>query len=183
MEVLNNLLYGFSLAMLPINLLYCVVGTVFGAIVGALPGLGPSAGLAVVLPLTFGLNPVSGIIMLAGIYYGTMYGGAITSILIGIPGDSAAVATTFDGYPMATKRNRPGAALGMSFFASFIGGTVCVVVFTFLAPYLAKYALSFGPPEYFALMVLGLTTIAGLTGKNPYKGLIVALVGDRKSVV
>lgn len=177
MEVLTNLTYGFSLALQPVNLLYCLIGTVFGAIVGALPGLGPSAGLAVVLPLTFGMNPVAGIIMLCGIYYGTMYGGGITAILIGIPGDSAAVATTFDGYPMATKRNRPGAALGTSFFASFIGGTVCVVIFTFLAPSLAKYALSFGPPEYFALMVLGLTTIAGLTGKNPYKGFISGLVG------
>jgi putative tricarboxylic transport membrane protein len=123
------------------------------------------------------MEPVSGIIMLAGIYYGTMYGGAITAILLGIPGDSAAVATTFDGFPMATKRHRPGAALGVSFFASFIGGTLCIIVFTFLAPKLAKYALSFGPPEYFALMVLGLTTIAGLTGKRPVKGCISALLG------
>jgi putative tricarboxylic transport membrane protein len=177
MDVLSNLAYGFSVALQPINILYCLIGTVFGVIVGALPGLGPSAGLAIILPLTFGMNPVAGIIMLCGIYYGTMYGGGITSILLGIPGDPASVATTFDGYPMATKRKRPGAALGMSFFASFIGGTICVVIFTFLAPSLAKYALSFGPPEYFALMLLGLTTIAGLTGKNPYKGFISALVG------
>jgi len=176
METLHNLIFGLSVAADPINLLYCVIGVVFGVIVGALPGLGPSAGIAIVLPITFGANPVAGIIMLAGIYYGAMYGGSITSILINTPGDSAAVMTTLDGYPLA-KKGRPGASLGMAAFASIIGGTICVVVFMYLAPALANYALSFGPPEYFALMVLGLTTIAGMTGKFPSKGYLSALVG------
>lgn len=148
-ETLSNLLYGFTVAITPINLLYCLVGVITGTIIGALPGLGPSAGLAVLLPITFGIEPVSGIIMLAGIYYGAMYGGSITSILINTPGDSAAVMTSLDGYPL-TQKGRAGAAMGMAAFSSFIGGTVAVVAFTFLAPVLASAALSFGPPEYFA---------------------------------
>jgi putative tricarboxylic transport membrane protein len=175
-ETLQNLIYGFSVASDPINLLYCLIGVVFGVFIGALPGLGPSAGLAIILPLTFGMSPVAGIIMMAGIYYGSMYGGSITSILINVPGDPASVATTLDGYAMARK-GRAGAALGMSAFGSFIAGTACVVAFTFLAPALAEYALSFGPPEYFALMVLGLTTIAGMTGQFPSKGYLSALLG------
>ncbi|MEG6522665.1 tripartite tricarboxylate transporter permease [Desulfotomaculum sp. 1211_IL3151] len=176
MEVLSNLIYGFSVAITPINLLYCIVGVVTGTIIGALPGLGPSAGLAVLLPLTFGADPVAGIIMLAGIYYGAMYGGSITSILINTPGDSAAVMTTMDGYPLA-QQGRAGAAMGMAAFSSFIGGSASVIAFMFLAPVLAKAALSFGPPEYFALMVLGLTTLAGMTGNSPVKGFISALLG------
>ena len=175
-ETLSNLLYGFTVAITPINLLYCLVGVITGTIIGALPGLGPSAGLAVLLPITFGIEPVSGIIMLAGIYYGAMYGGSITSILINTPGDSAAVMTSLDGYPL-TQKGRAGAAMGMAAFSSFIGGTVAVVAFTFLAPVLASAALSFGPPEYFALMVLGLTTLAGMTGDNPTKGFISAILG------
>ncbi|MFZ5943250.1 MAG: tripartite tricarboxylate transporter permease [Bacillota bacterium] len=175
-ETLTNLLYGFTVAITPMNILYCLIGVVSGTIIGALPGLGPSAGLAVLLPITFGSDPVSGIIMLAGIYYGAMYGGSITSILINTPGDSAAVMTTLDGYPLA-QQGKAGPAMGMAAFSSFIGGTVSVIAFTFLAPALAKAALSFGPPEYFALMVLGLTTLAGMTGENPVKGFISALVG------
>jgi len=175
-ETLHNLLYGLSVANDPMNLLYCLIGVIFGTVVGALPGLGPSAGIAVLLPLTFGANPISGIIMLAGIYYGAMYGGSITSILINTPGDSAAVMTTMDGYPLAQK-GKAGQALGMAAFASIIGGTICVVAFMFLAPALASFAIRFGPPEYFALMVLGLTTIAGMTGKYPSKGFLSALLG------
>lgn len=182
METLSNLLVGLSVAADPINLLYVTVGVIAGMIIGALPGLGPSAGIAILLPLTFGVQPVAGIIMLAGIYYGAMYGGSITSILINVPGDSASVMTTLDGYPMALA-GRGGAALGMSAFASFIGGTICVVVFMYLAPALAKVALSFGPPEYFALMALGLTTLAGMTGKYPLKGFLAAVVGLFLSVV
>ena len=177
MDTFANLLGGLEIALQPINLLYCFGGAVIGAIVGALPGLGPSAGCAIILPLTFGMDPIAGIIMLCALYYGTMYGGAITSILLGIPGDSASVATTFDGYPMAKKRGRPGAALGMSFVASFIGGTICTIAFTFLAPSLAGYALSFGPPEYFALMFLGLTAVSAMTGNDPLKGFISAILG------
>lgn len=182
LETLTNLLYGFSVAIDPVNLIYCIIGVTCGTIIGALPGLGPSAGLAVLLPLTFGADPVSGIIMLAGIYYGAMFGGAITSILINTPGDSAAVMTTLDGYPL-TKKGKAGPAMGMAAFSSFIGGTISIIIFTFLAPVLANFALSFGPPEYFALMVLGLTTIASLTGDVPVKGFISALMGLFFSVI
>jgi len=176
LETLHNLMMGLSVAADPMNLLFCAIGVVFGTVIGALPGLGPTAGIAVLLPLTFGVNPISGIIMLAGIYYGAMYGGAITAILINTPGDSSAVMTTLDGYPLA-KKGKAGQALGMAAFASIIGGTISVVAFMYLAPALAKFALSFGPPEYFALMVLGLTTIAGMTGKVPSKGYLSALLG------
>lgn len=176
MDVIQNLMMGLSVAADPTNLLYCFIGVLVGTIIGALPGIGPSAGIALLVPLTFGADPTSAIIMLCGIYYGAMYGGSITSILINVPGDSASVMTTMDGYPMA-KAGRAGAALGMSAFASFIAGTFSVVAFMFMAPALAKYALSFGPPEYFALMILGLTTLAGLTGKSPAKGFMSAFVG------
>lgn len=182
METLRNLLMGLSVATDPINLVYVTIGVITGVLIGALPGLGPSAGLAILLPITFGADPVAGIIMLAGIYYGAMYGGSITSILINTPGDSAAVMTTLDGYPLALA-GRAGPAMGMAAFASFAGGTACVVAFMYLAPALAKVALSFGPPEYFALMVLGLTTLAGMTGKFPLKGFLAAAVGLFLSIV
>lgn len=176
LDILNHLATGFSVAADPINLLFCALGVAAGVIIGALPGLGPSVGIAVLLPLTFGMEPVTAIIMLCGIYYGAMYGGSISSILINTPGDSSAVMTALDGYPLA-KKGRAGQALGMSAFASIIGGTVCVVLFMFLAPALAGFALRFGPPEYFALMVMGLTTISGMTGDNPFKGYLSALLG------
>ena len=182
MEVLKNLAFGFSVAVSPLNLLYCFTGVVFGIIVGALPGLGPSAGIAILLPFTFGMKPTAGIIMLAGIYYGCMYGGSISSILINTPGDSAAVMTTVDGHPMARK-GLAGKALGMAGFASFIGGSISVVIFMFLAPVLADYALLFGPTEYTALMIMALTIIGGLTGKSPAKGLISALLGLFISII
>jgi putative tricarboxylic transport membrane protein len=181
-DVLKNLVFGLSVAISPLNLLYCFTGVVFGIIVGALPGLGPSAGIAILLPFTFGMNPTAGIIMLAGIYYGCMYGGSISSILINTPGDSAAVMTTVDGHPMARK-GLAGKALGMAGFASFIGGSISVVAFMFLSPVLADYALLFGPAEYTALMVMALTIIGGLTGKSPAKGLISALLGLLISII
>ncbi|MGI6603568.1 MAG: tripartite tricarboxylate transporter permease [bacterium] len=176
METLSLLLSGFAVATQPQNLFACMTGVIAGVLIGALPGLGPSTGVAVLLPLTFGFNPVTAIVMLAGIYYGAMYGGAIASILINTPGDAAAVMTCMDGYPLAQK-GRAGPALGMSCFASFIGGTISVIVFTFLAPALAEATLWFGPPEYFALMVMGLSTVSGLTGKSPFKGMVAMLVG------
>jgi putative tricarboxylic transport membrane protein len=182
METMQNLLLGLSVALEPLNLLYVLVGVISGVIIGALPGLGPSAGLAILLPLTFGVDPIAGIILLAGIYYGAMYGGAMTSILINTPGDPASVMTTMDGYPM-TQAGRTGAAMGMAAFASFIGGTVCVIAFMYLAPALAQVALSFGPPEYFALMVLGLTTLAGMTGKYPVKGYLAAVFGLSLAII
>ncbi|MDK2882525.1 MAG: putative tricarboxylic transport rane protein [Bacillota bacterium] len=182
METLSLLLSGFSVALQPVNLFACLIGVIAGTLIGALPGLGPSTGVAVLLPLTFGVNPTTAIVMLAGIYYGAMYGGAIASILINTPGDSAAVTTCLDGYPLAQK-GRAGAALGMAAFASFIGGTISVIVFTFLAPALAQATLWFGPPEYFALMVMGLSTVSGLTGKSPFKGMASMLIGLALSCV
>ncbi len=174
--LLQNLSIGFSVLANPIVLLYAFGGVLCGVIIGALPGLGPSVGIAVLLPLTYGMNPAAGIILLAGIYYGAMYGGSITSILINTPGDSAAVMTTIDGYPLAQK-GQAGKALGMAAYASVIGGTISVVAFMLFAPVIAKYALVFGSSEYFALMILGLTSIAGMTGKSPAKGFLSAFIG------
>ena len=173
---LDNLLLGFSIALTPINLLFAFVGVFLGTIIGALPGIGPSAGVAVLLPVTFGMSPVTAIIMLAGIYYGAMYGGTITSVLINTPGESASVMTTLDGFQMALK-GRAGAALGMAAIGSFIAGTVSVVLLMAAAPPLADLAVKFGPPEYFALMVLGLTTLASLTSGSMLKGMLMAVVG------
>lgn len=175
-EVLSNLAMGFEVMSDPMMLLYCFVGVVLGAFIGALPGLGPSCGIAILLPVTYGMNPTAGIIMLCGIYYGAMFGGAITAILINVPGDAASVCTTFDGYPMA-KRGEGGKALGMSTFASFIAGTIGTVMFMFLAPFIAKFALTFGASEFFALMVLGLASVSGMAGKAPSKAFMAALFG------
>lgn len=176
MELINNLITGFSVCSDPIVILYCFIGVVCGVVIGALPGLGPTTGIAILLPLTYGMDPVAGIVMLAGIYYGAMYGGSITAILINTPGDSAAVMTTLDGYPMAVK-GRPAQALGMAAYASIIGGTVSIVMFMLLAPIIAEFALAFSPAEYFSLMVMGLTSIAGMTGDDPFKGFLSAGLG------
>jgi putative tricarboxylic transport membrane protein len=173
---LNDLLFGFSIALTPTNLMFALLGAFLGTVIGALPGIGPSAGVAVLLPVTFGMPPVTAMIMLAGIYYGAMYGGTITSVLINTPGESASVMTTLDGYQMALK-GRAGAALGMAAIGSFIAGTVSVVLLMVAAPPLADLAITFGPPEYFALMVLGLTTLASLTGGSMVKGLLMAVAG------
>src|SRR5688572_4987405 len=172
----DHLLLGFSLATTPVNLLFAFLGVFLGTVIGALPGIGPSAGVAVLLPVTFGMSPVTAIIMLAGIYYGAMYGGTITSVLINTPGESSSVMTTLDGFQMALK-GRAGAALGMAAIGSFIAGTVSVVLLMVAAPPLADLAVTFGPPEYFALMVLGLTTLASLTGGSLLKGMVMAVAG------
>ncbi|MGH6620595.1 MAG: tripartite tricarboxylate transporter permease [Alphaproteobacteria bacterium] len=172
----NDLILGFSIALTPTNLLFALLGVFLGTVIGALPGIGPSAGIAVLLPVTFGMPPVTAIIMLAGIYYGSMYGGTITSVLINTPGESASVMTTLDGYQMALK-GRAGAALGMAAIGSFIAGTASVVLLMVAAPPLADLAVTFGPPEYFALMVLGLTTLASLTSGSMIKGLLMAVAG------
>ncbi|MDY0235694.1 MAG: tripartite tricarboxylate transporter permease [Gudongella sp.] len=174
--LLNNLSLGFSVLADPIVLLYAFGGVLCGVIIGALPGLGPSVGIAVLLPLTYGMEPAVGIILLAGIYYGAMYGGSITAILINTPGDSAAVMTALDGYPLALK-GQAGKAMGMAAYASVIGGTISVIAFMLFAPVIAKYALVFGSSEYFALMVLGLASIAGMTGDSPSKGFLAAFIG------
>src|SRR5437870_6375482 len=176
MEIFQGLLHGFQVAFQPINLLYWFVGVFIGTLVGVLPGLGPAAAIALLLPSTFSVPTVSAIIMLAGIYYGAMYGGSTTSILVNIPGEAASVVTCLDGHAMA-RQGRAGAALGIAAFGSFIAGTLSVVLLTFLAPFLARVTLSFGPPEYFALMVLGLTLLTYFARESMVKALMMAAVG------
>src|SRR6267142_3238416 len=148
---------GFAVALQPANLLWCLVGVVLGTVVGIMPGLGPPATIAMLLPLTFLMHPAGAMIMLAGIYYGAKYGGSTTSILLNVPGESASVVTCLDGYQMALQ-GRAGAALGIAAIASFIAGTVGVLGLMLVSPLLARWALSFGPPEPFALLLLALTT-------------------------
>ena len=176
MEALEQLGQGFSIALTVQNLALAFVGVLTGTMVGILPGIGPSAGVALALPLTFGLEPVSAIIMLAGIYYGAMYGGTLTSVLINTPGESASVMTTLDGYQMALK-GRAGAALGIAAIGSFIAGTLGVVALMLAAPPIAHLAVRFGPPEYFALALLGLLTLSGLAGSSVAKALLMAIAG------
>jgi len=154
----------------------CFLGCVMGTLVGVLPGLGPVAAISILLPSTYHMSPVSAIIMLAGIYYGAMYGGSTTSILVNIPGESASVITCLDGYQMA-RQGRAGAALGISAFGSFIAGTIATVLIMFAAPPLARIALVFGPPEYFSLMILGLAMLIYLATASMLKALIMACLG------
>lgn len=175
-EIFNNMMQGFSVALSPINLFLLLVGAFIGMIVGIIPGFGASAGIAILLPLTLSLDPTGAIIMLAGIYYGSMYGGATTSILINTPGDSAAVVSTFDGYPMA-QQGKAGKALITQAIASFVGGSIGVILIFTLAPSFSKVALKFGPPEYFMLMVMGLLTLIWMTDDSKVKGFISALIG------
>src|SRR5436189_1899356 len=167
---------GFAVALQPANLLWCLVGVVLGTVVGILPGLGPPATIAMLLPLTFLMNPAGAMIMLAGIFYGAMYGGSTTSILLNIPGEAASVVTCLDGYQMA-RQGRAGAALAISAFGSFIAGTLSIVGLMLLAPPLAAFAIKFGPPENFALLVLGLMMVGYLAGGSMTKGLMMACLG------
>jgi len=176
MDIAAGLLHGFAVALTPGNLLWCFVGCFLGTVVGVLPGLGPAATIAMLLPLTFQMSPTSGIIMLAGIYYGAKYGGSTTSILLNVPGESSSVVTCLDGYQMARK-GRAGAALGIAAIASFVAGTVGVIALMLISPPLAKFALSFSSPEYFALMSLGLAMVVLLAGKSLVKALLSMLVG------
>ncbi|MCK7607745.1 tripartite tricarboxylate transporter permease [Geobacillus stearothermophilus] len=176
MEALSMLLSGFSEAFTPLNLLAALIGAFIGTLVGMLPGLGPTSAIAILLPLTTVLGPTQGIIMLAGIYYGAMYGGSTTAILLNIPGEVSSVPTCLDGYPMA-KQGRGGAALGIAAIASFIAGIIGVIGLVFFAPLLADQALKFGPPEYFSLMLLALTVVVSLAGNSLLKGLIMGLFG------
>ena len=176
MDVLDKIGLGLSIALTPANLLFCFVGTVFGTLVGVLPGFGPVGAFSLLLPLTYKMEAASAIIMLAGVYYGAMYGGSTTSILVNIPGESASIVTCLDGYQMA-RQGRAGPALGISAFGSFIGGTLGVVGLMFLAPILGQAALSFGPPEFFALTFLGLTLVSYLSRGSTIKALIMAVLG------
>lgn len=176
LESLTNLGYGFSVALQPQNLLYCFIGVTMGTLVGVLPGIGPTATIALLLPATFKLNPVSAIIMLAGICYGAMYGGSTTSILLNIPGEASSVVTCLDGYQM-TRRGRAGPALGISAFGSFFAGTFSILGLVVLAPTLAGFALKFGPPEYFSLMIMGMTVVAYLSRRSMARALLMTVFG------
>ncbi|WP_127556716.1 tripartite tricarboxylate transporter permease [Saccharospirillum alexandrii] len=175
-DIFSNLALGFSVAVSPANILFLLIGSVVGMIVGLFPGFGPAAGIAILIPMTFGMDPTSAIIMLAGIYYGAMYGGTITSILINTPGESATVASTLDGYPLA-KQGRAGPALVMQAVASFVGGTTGVILICGLIPYLASFAASFGPTEYFLIIVFGLLLLTTVMGENKINGIVSALIG------
>ncbi|MCX5912877.1 MAG: tripartite tricarboxylate transporter permease [Deltaproteobacteria bacterium] len=176
MELLQNLALGFSTALAFDRLLACLIGVVIGTLVGVLPGIGPAAAISLLLPSTFHLDPTSGVIMLAGIYYGAMYGGSTTSILVNIPGEAASVVTCLDGYQMA-RNGRAGPALGISAMGSFIAGTLSVIGLMLVAPPLARFALSFGPPEYFALIFCGLAILIYLASGSILKAVIMALAG------
>lgn len=176
MDVINNLLYGFGIAFQPWNLISCFFGVLIGTLVGVLPGIGPVGAMSILLPITFGISPVTGIIMLAGIYYGAMYGGSTTSILVNIPGEAASVVTCLDGYQMALK-GRAGPALGISAFGSFIAGSLSLIGLMIMTNILSNVALLFGPTEYFSLMCLGLSLVTYLTQGSVIKGLIMAGIG------
>lgn len=176
MDSFNLLMSGFETALTWQNLLYCFIGVSIGMFVGILPGLGPSAGTALLIPLTFGMDPITAIVMLSGIYYGSMYGGTITTVLVNVPGEAASVITSLDGYPMA-KQGRAGVALGLSAIGSFIGGVIAIIGVTIVAPQLVKFALAFGPPEFFALIVFGMTMVIGLAGKSIIRGAIAVVIG------
>src|SRR5574341_1110200 len=183
MDLFQNILLFFRVALSFQNLLFCFLGVTLGTLIGVLPGIGPVTGVAILIPITFGLNATTAIITMAGVYYGAMYGGSTTSILINVPGESSSVMTCLDGYQLA-RQGRAGPALGMAAIASFITGTIATLALNLIAPPLADVALSFGPPEYFALTFMGLTLVTSLSGESMLKGsmsgvfgLIVACVG------
>jgi len=183
MEFYQSILLGFQASLQPINLLFCFIGVFIGTLVGVLPGLGPTGTMAILLPITFYAPPLSSIIMLAGIYYGSQYGGSTTSILVNIPGEPSSIVTCLDGHQMA-RQGRAGPALGISAFGSFIAGTIGVFGLMMLAQPLVRFALRFGPPEYFSLMIMGLIILIYLTQKSLIKaismgalGLILSFVG------
>lgn len=175
-EITGGFLGGLLNAFSPMNLLYCFVGSLLGTVVGVLPGLGPTATMAMLLPLTAYLDPTGAIIMLAGIFYGAMYGGSVTSILLNVPGEASSVLTAVDGYQM-TKQGRGGEALAIAAIGSFIAGTIAVVAIQLCAPPLAELGLKFGAPEYVALMAFCFTTVVGVSGKSMLRGILMAALG------
>jgi putative tricarboxylic transport membrane protein len=176
------LMQGFSIALSPINLLWALVGCLVGTLIGVLPGIGPTSGIAILLPLTTVLPPTSAIIMMAAIFYGAMYGGSTTAIVVNIPGEASSVPTAIDGYELA-KQGRGGPALGIAAISSFVAGTLSLVGLTFFAPVLANFALAFGPPEYFALMFMGLSLVISLSGRALLKGVIAMALGLIASLI
>ncbi|SES07139.1 tripartite tricarboxylate transporter permease [Salipaludibacillus aurantiacus] len=182
MNAFENLLYGFEVALQPEALMFVLIGVVAGTVIGMLPGLGPISALALMIPITYGMDPAIGIILMAGVYYGAIFGGSTSSILLNAPGVAGTVATSFDGYPLS-KQGKAGKALAIAAYASFIGGTVSVIGLMFIAPLLGRVAVSFGPAEYFALMVFGLTAVVSLSEKSLIKGLIAAVFGVMVSLI
>lgn len=176
MDLTAGLISGFKISLQYINLFYCFFGVLIGTLVGVLPGIGPTGAMAMLLPLTFGLSPTTAIIMLAGIYYGAMYGGSTTSILVNIPGEPSSVVTCLDGYQMA-KQGRAGPALGISALGSFIGGTISIIIMMFLVFPLAQAALRFGPPEFFSLICASMTLLTYLARGSKVKATIMILFG------
>ncbi len=173
---------GFSIALTPENVIAALLGAFLGTIIGAMPGIGSSAGIAVLVPVSFNYDATTALILMSGVYYGCMYGGTITSVLVNLPGESATVMTCLDGYELA-KKGQAGKALGVAQIGSFIWGTLGVVAIMLIGPPLAEFALQFGPPEYFALMTLGLASLAGLGGGSPVKSLMMATFGLLLSMV
>src|SRR5215216_3390328 len=173
---LNAFLDGFALVVEPKNLLYCLIGVLIGMVIGVLPGLGPAATIAILLPITYTIDPVSAIIMLAGIYYGAQYGGTITSVLLRLPGEASSVVTVFDGFALA-RQGQAGTALGIAAIGSFVGGTLSIIALTLVAPLVAGFALDFGPPEYTALALLGIMLVATISNGSKLKALIAATIG------
>lgn len=178
----SQLMDGFASVGTGMNILYCMIGVVFGMLVGVLPGLGPTAGTAILLPLTFSMTPTESIILLAGIYYGAMYGGTITSVLINTPGETASVITCLDGHPMA-KQGRAGAALGVAAIGSFVGGLIALMGLILFGPVVANQALKFGPPEFLCLILMGLSLVICLLGRSVVKGLMSAVFGLMLSTI
>src|SRR5713101_9578730 len=176
MEIFHNLVMGFGVAVTPINLLYALIGCLLGTLIGVLPGIGPVATIAMLLPVTFNLNPVAALIMLAGIYYGAQYGGSTTAILVNIPGESSSVVTCLDGYQMA-RQGRAGPALAVAALGSFFAGCVSTLIIALAAPPLAEVALKFGPSEYFSLMVFGLVAATVLAHGSLLKAIAMVLLG------
>jgi putative tricarboxylic transport membrane protein len=176
LEEINALFGGFAVAMSPFNIMLMLIGIILGVIIGVLPGLGGANGIAILLPLTFTMPPTSAIIMLSCIYWGALFGGAITSILFNIPGEPWSVATTFDGYPMA-QEGKAGEALTGAFTSSFIGAFFAIVMITFLAPLVAKFALQFGPPEFFAVYLLTFCSFVGMNKGSPFKVISAMMLG------
>ena len=176
MEEINALFHGFSVAMTPFNLMLMFIGVTLGVIIGVLPGLGGANGIAILLPLTFTMPPTSAVIMLSCIYWGALFGDAITSILFNIPGEPWSVATTFDGYPMA-RVGKAGQALAAAFTSSFVGAFVAVILITFLSPVVANFALQFGPPEFFSVYLLTFCAFVGMSKEPPFKTIAAMMLG------
>jgi putative tricarboxylic transport membrane protein len=176
MEELANLFHGFAVALQPFNIMVMILGIVLGVIIGVLPGLGGANGVAILLPLTFSMSPTSAIIMLSCIYWGALFGGAITSILFNIPGEPWSVATTFDGYPMA-QQGKAGEALTAAFTSSFVGALFAVIMITLVAPLVASFALQFGPAEKFAVYFLAFCSFVGLSKEPPFKTIAAMMIG------